>query len=51
MFKIGNAAILRGGKEALYSNRALASVIENALKQTDVPACGTANSYNGQRGA
>jgi glutamate-5-semialdehyde dehydrogenase len=35
--KSGNAAILRGGKEALYSNRALASVIENALKQTDVP--------------
>jgi len=35
--KSGNAAILRGGKEALYSNRALASVIVNALKQTDVP--------------
>jgi len=35
--KSGNAAILRGGKEALYSNRALASVIENALKQTDIP--------------
>jgi glutamate-5-semialdehyde dehydrogenase len=36
--KSGNAAILRGGKEALYSNRALASVIENALKQSDIPA-------------
>ena len=35
--KSGNAAILRGGKEALYSNRALASIIENALKQTDIP--------------
>jgi glutamate-5-semialdehyde dehydrogenase len=35
--KSGNAAILRGGKEALYSNRALASVIENALKQTEIP--------------
>jgi glutamate-5-semialdehyde dehydrogenase len=35
--KSGNAAILRGGKEAVHSNRALASVIENALKQTDVP--------------
>ena len=35
--KSGNAAILRGGKEALYSNRALASVIEMALKQTDIP--------------
>ena len=28
--KSGNAAILRGGKEALHSNRALASVILNA---------------------
>jgi glutamate-5-semialdehyde dehydrogenase len=35
--KSGNAAILRGGKEAVHSNRALASVIENALKQTDIP--------------
>ncbi len=31
-FKSGNAAILRGGKEALHSNRALAAVIAEALE-------------------
>ncbi len=35
--KSGNAAILRGGKEALHSNRALASVISDALRRTDIP--------------
>ena len=30
--KSGNAAILRGGEEAVHSNRALATVISNALK-------------------
>ena len=35
--KSGNAAILRGGKEALHSNRALANIIANALQGTDLP--------------
>jgi glutamate-5-semialdehyde dehydrogenase len=35
--KSGNAAILRGGKEALHSNRALASIISTALKSTELP--------------
>ncbi len=35
--KSGNAAILRGGKEALHSNRALASIISTALKTTELP--------------
>ena len=30
--KSGNAVILRGGKEAVHSNRALASIISTALK-------------------
>lgn len=36
--KSGNAAILRGGKEALYSNRALAALITAALRASDLPA-------------
>jgi glutamate-5-semialdehyde dehydrogenase len=35
--KSGNAAILRGGKEAMHSNRALASIISTALKTTELP--------------
>ena len=35
--KSGNAAILRGGKEALHSNRALANIIASALKGTELP--------------
>ncbi|MEK9773785.1 MAG: glutamate-5-semialdehyde dehydrogenase, partial [Opitutae bacterium] len=35
--KSGNAAILRGGKEAFHSNRALASIISTALKTTELP--------------
>ena len=35
--KSGNAAILRGGKEALHSNRALANFIASALKGTELP--------------
>lgn len=36
--KSGNAVILKGGKEAFYSNRAIFSVLKNALKRTRVPA-------------
>jgi len=35
--KSGNAVILRGGKEAIHSNSALAKVIQNASYQADVP--------------
>ncbi|MFQ5484491.1 MAG: glutamate-5-semialdehyde dehydrogenase [Desulfobacterales bacterium] len=35
--KAGNAVILRGGSEALYSNQALASVISDALDAMNLP--------------
>ena len=35
--KSGNAVILRGGKEALHSNQALAKVLRSALADTAVP--------------
>lgn len=35
--KSGNAAILRGGKEAIHTNRALAAVLDQALAQTSLP--------------
>lgn len=37
-FKSGNAVILRGGKEALNSNRALATTLRDALVSVDLPA-------------
>ncbi len=36
--KSGNAAVLRGGKEARHSNAALGQLIQNALAGTGVPA-------------
>lgn len=36
--KAGNAVILRGGSEAIHSNMALASVIEQAIMETGLPA-------------
>lgn len=36
--KAGNAVILRGGSEAIHSNRALAAVIAEALAETGLPA-------------
>ena len=36
--KSGNAVILRGGSEALHSNRALAGIIGQALKSAGLPA-------------
>jgi glutamate-5-semialdehyde dehydrogenase len=35
--KSGNAVILRGGKEAIHSNRALASVVQEAATKAGVP--------------
>jgi glutamate-5-semialdehyde dehydrogenase len=36
--KSGNAVILRGGKEAINSNVALAKLVQNAIKRAGVPA-------------
>ena len=36
--KSGNAVILRGGKEALNSNQAIADALRRGLKNTAVPA-------------
>lgn len=36
--KAGSAVILRGGKEALNSNRAVAQVLRDALEETGLPA-------------
>lgn len=35
--KSGNAVILRGGKEAIYSNRKIASVIASAMEKNNFP--------------
>lgn len=35
--KAGNAVILRGGKEAIHSNTAIAKVMRNALKKANFP--------------
>ncbi len=35
--KSGNAAILRGGSEAIYSNRALTEALQTALRATGLP--------------
>lgn len=35
--KSGNASILRGGKEAIHSNQAMASIISEALKDSPLP--------------
>jgi len=35
--KSGNASILRGGKEAFHSNSALAELVQEALRETDIP--------------
>jgi glutamate-5-semialdehyde dehydrogenase len=36
--KSGNAVILRGGKEAFHSNRAIASIISHSLAEAGLPA-------------
>ena len=36
-FKSGNAVILRGGKEAIHSNTALVTVLQQALAKTNFP--------------
>jgi len=36
--KAGNAVILRGGSEAIHSNRAIAEVLQGVMKQMGIPA-------------
>ncbi len=36
-FKSGNVAILKGGKEAQYSNRAIATILQEVLKEHGLP--------------
>ena len=36
--KSGNAVILRGGKEALHSNRAIAAIVARAIEEAGLPA-------------
>ncbi|MEI7998088.1 MAG: glutamate-5-semialdehyde dehydrogenase [Candidatus Omnitrophota bacterium] len=35
--KSGNAAILKGGKEAIYSNKAIFKILKDELKKTKIP--------------
>ena len=35
--KSGNAAILKGGREAIYSNKAIFKILKNCLKTTRIP--------------
>ena len=37
--KSGNAAILRGGSEAIHSNQAIAAVIRDSLQALELPEC------------
>ncbi len=36
--KSGNAVILRGGSEAIHSNRAIAAILQGVMQQLDIPA-------------
>ena len=36
-FKSGNICILKGGKEAQYSNQIIADILQNVLKSNDLP--------------
>jgi len=35
--KSGNAILLRGGSEAFYSNQAIVQILQNALRQAEIP--------------
>jgi glutamate-5-semialdehyde dehydrogenase len=35
--KAGNAVVLRGGSEAIYSNRAIAAILQGVMKEMDIP--------------
>jgi glutamate-5-semialdehyde dehydrogenase len=48
-FKAGNACILRGGKEALRSNAALAGLAQRALREHDCPIEALAHISGGSR--
>jgi glutamate-5-semialdehyde dehydrogenase len=49
--KSGNAIILRGGKEALHSNLALAALLRSALKETGLPVDAVQLVYTTDRDA
>lgn len=36
-FKTGNVVILKGGSDAIYSNKAIVSVLQNVLEEHDLP--------------
>jgi glutamate-5-semialdehyde dehydrogenase len=48
--KTGNAAVLRGGKEALESNRAIAGAIQTGLRRADLPSEGVGLVTSTDRG-
>ncbi len=50
-FKSGNVAILKGGKEAICSNTAIAAVLQSVLKANDLPEAAIALLPDGSREA
>lgn len=50
-FKSGNVAILKGGKEAIFSNTAIASVLQGVLKARNLPEAAIALLPDGSREA
>lgn len=50
-FKSGNVAILKGGKEAIHSNTAIAAVLQSVLKANDLPEAAIALLPDGSREA
>ena len=47
--KTGNAAILRGGKETVHTNRVMIDVVQEALKQANLPAASVQSINNPDR--
>jgi glutamate-5-semialdehyde dehydrogenase len=47
--KTGNAAILRGGKETMHSNRALVELIQTGLTQSNLPSGAVQFIYDSSR--
>src|SRR6056297_3553583 len=49
--KSGNAVILRGGSEAVHSNRAIGDILQQALRDLDLPAAALQVVTSGERQA
>ncbi|WP_392551533.1 glutamate-5-semialdehyde dehydrogenase [Orbus wheelerorum] len=47
--KTGNAVILRGGKETVYTNKVMIDVIQQALEHVKLPACAVQSINNSDR--